>query len=83
MKCETPGPRAWLVPRAGADPEPERDRPHAAQRLADDALAAGERRDVRLAHRGDGIGDADATVAEAVAEAERRRRLSPPSVALL
>ena len=50
-----PGPRPWLVARPGADPESQRDRPHAAQRLAGDALAAGKGRDVGLAHGGDGI----------------------------
>jgi hypothetical protein len=50
-----PGARPRLVARPGADPEPQRDRPHPAQRLAGDALAAGQGRDVRLAHRGDGI----------------------------
>jgi hypothetical protein len=39
-----------LVTRPGGDPEPERRRPDAAQRLGRDALAAREGRDLGLAH---------------------------------
>ena len=40
----------WLVPRAGADPEPERDRANARDAFGDDALAGRELGDLRLRH---------------------------------
>jgi hypothetical protein len=46
------GVRVVLVPGAGADPEPDRGRPHGRQRLGDDAGAAVERRQEVVLHPG-------------------------------
>ena len=52
MKCETPA-LCRLVARSSTDPQAERDRAHAGDVLADDALAAGERRQPVRGHGAD------------------------------
>ena len=49
-KWLTPGVRVVLVPRAGADPEADRDRAHRGQRLGDDPRPAVERRQQVVLH---------------------------------
>ena len=49
MKCDTPA-GVWLVARARADPEAERDRAHAGDALGDDALARREFGQLVLRH---------------------------------
>ena len=53
MKCETPALAVGLVARACGDQEAERDRAHAGDAFADDALARRERGELVLRPRAD------------------------------
>ena len=87
-KCETPACSTRLVARAGADPEPERDRADRGQRLGHDPYARVELGELVAAARSASVpavassaAAVAATAATAVAAAARRRRVrghAPP-----